>query len=171
MFPFLCVQSIFAQSKDSDTIKTFRLYSKEQFSGTENLFIGSVFDKDSFSIRLQIQNESGIKNIPFSSITKIDLKTGQGSYAKRGFFIGLAIGSLCGFASSASVASQGSLIDDETIWITVLAAGLTGGLIGSMIGESMKRDRWERITFEQFRKMINSQSGYYPIMRFQFPLR
>ncbi|MFC1492593.1 hypothetical protein ACFL6O_01435 [candidate division KSB1 bacterium] len=166
----LCIfaNSIFAQSKDTGAVNTYRLHIKENLLEKEERYIGQVLGIDSNIVKFSILRNTEIREFPTSSIIRIDLKTGQRNYAKRGFFIGLAAGSIYGFIAGAYVSSQ---VGVEIIALPTLAAGLAGGLIGSMIGENMKRDRWEGISFEQFRKDFRPPGRYYQILRFQFPLR
>ncbi len=128
-------------------------------------FAGS--DKGNLMLRHDPDKEFRIYAL--SQLTKIELYQGKKTQMKLGFFIGFVTGYLSTFLV---LADSEAPLDGEDVYLRLGPAfGLLGGFLGGVIGDMIISEKWEKVPLDRFKGGFKSPGRYYPIIRFQFPLR
>ena len=121
--------------------------------------------------------------IPFNSIRRIHVSIGKKSNTGKGALIGLSSGALLGGILSLSTYEEcddtepfGCILDfskGEPFLLGAAAGGLSGLVLGSVLGTIIKTDRWYRIPIKV---LINSQTttsqklSFSPIINVKFSI-
>jgi hypothetical protein len=110
--------------------------------------------------RLQV----GVLQVPTPAIAKLDVTTGRRGHWLEGAGIGFALGLALGAASG-----EGS--SDSHVEIPPpLAGGITLGILGAIIGQSIKSDKWSEVPLDHLRPRLiagyGGQVGVGVAMRF-----
>ncbi len=82
--------------------------------------------------------------IPWNSMEKLDVSVEQKGRALVGGLVGLGAGAALGaiVASAATSEDDWLFSTDEVMGPAILGFGLAGGLIGALLGNTIKRDVW-----------------------------
>ncbi len=120
--------------------------------------------------------------LPFKSISKVEFNSKKGSYFTHGAIAGGIIGCAVAVAVISSNSNTGGSaqtdvysgpnfdVDFLEVVGTIAGIGVCTAL-GGWIGQQFKVEKWEEIPLDRFRGGFKPPGRYYPIMRFQFPLR
>ncbi|MFC1492592.1 hypothetical protein ACFL6O_01430 [candidate division KSB1 bacterium] len=142
-----------------------KIYSSVRIKG---YYSGS----DNTGISFKTEPEKEIRNIPFNHIRKIELLKGKKTHMKMACSIGFITGYISGIVTSSYASSSvNTPLIDSAFDIYVLSMGLIGGFLGIPIGSMIKTDKWEEIPLDTFKGGLRPPDRYYPIFRYQFPLR
>ena len=100
--------------------------------------------------------------LALDSVTKLEVSQGQKSHTIEGAIIGLLVGGVAGaaigYASHQECESQGEFFScigdlgpESAALGGALVIGLGGGVVGSLIGRSIKTDRWRQVPLDRLR--------------------
>jgi hypothetical protein len=82
--------------------------------------------------------------IPWNSVERLDVSVDQKGRALVGGIVGLGAGAALGaILASATTSEDDWLVStDEVMGPAILGFGLAGGIVGALLGNSIKRDVW-----------------------------
>ncbi len=106
--------------------------------------------------------------LPLNSVTKLEVSQGQKSHTVEGAIIGLLVGGVAGaaigYASYQKCEPQGEFFScildfgpEQSALGGALVIGLGGGVVGALIGRSIKTDRWAEVPLDRVRVSLGPQ--------------
>ncbi len=143
----------FAENKYIDRVPFFEFNGIFQYSSERE-------------ISLLIVNES--LGFSLDSITRLEKYLGRKRNFKKGAAHGLVIGSFIGTLMLYEAGSNNHMI---SILAGCILFGIPSSFVGGIIGSAIKTEKWEEVPLDRFKGGFKPPGRYYPIMRFQFPLR
>ncbi len=106
--------------------------------------------------------------LSLDSVTKLEVSQGQKSHTVEGAIIGLLVGGVAGaaigYASYQECEPQGEFFScildfgpEQSALGGALVIGLGGGVVGALIGRSIKTDRWAEVPLDRVRVSLGPQ--------------
>ena len=107
---------------------------------------------------LEVQGPGGSQRLSVASVTRLDVSRGRKSNAGLGALIGFAAGAVGTVVYCQAVDRGGCVLfsDDITLQLALIH-GAGGGLLGLLVGHSMKTDLWEEVPLERLRVSLAPQ--------------
>jgi hypothetical protein len=110
---------------------------------------------------LQLQGEDGSLrfSVPIASMTQLEVSRGQRSKAGVGFLVGAGGGVL---GTLVYCGGENCLFFDEDLTPAMaLIWGTVGGVVGALVGWTIKADRWEGVPLDRVRVSFPHGSGRF----------
>ena len=105
---------------------------------------------------IEVRDEEGSQSsVPLSTVTRLEVSRGQQSKGVIGFWVGAGAGVLGTLAYCSG--GNCALFDDDFTAAAALLFGTGGGLVGALVGWSIKTDRWEGVPLERLRVSLAPQ--------------
>ncbi len=112
-----------------------------------------------------VQSNGDTLSVPVDLVTRLDVVRGQKSNTIEGAIIGLLVGGVAGaamvYASDQECESPRGEFFSCTVDISplggALSVGLTGGVVGALIGLEIQTDRWQEVQLHRLRVNLAPQ--------------
>ena len=108
--------------------------------------VGTVMATNADTLFLKVENqpESLIMSVPFASLRKLEVSRGRQPQVLTGAGVGFVVGAAAG-ALLFKGSSEHDLSDRDARLIGAGLLGISGTLIGAVIGANKRGDRWEEV--------------------------
>jgi hypothetical protein len=117
--------------------------------------VGEVTSLTSGALVLQGEEGSQRSSVPMASVMRLEVSRGQQSKAGLGYVVGAGVGVLGALAHCSGGNCQ--LFDNDFTPALAIIYGAGGGLVGALVGWSIKTDRWEGVPLDRLRVSLAPQ--------------
>ena len=98
-------------------------------------------------------------HVTMPTITKLDVRTGSRGHWLEGAGIGFLLGAVIGLASGDDPPAEGWFSYDYSAGDKALLGGSLLGIVGAVIGQSIKTDKWAEVPLDQLRPRLIAGYG------------